>query len=318
MEIGPGPGPEPEQPVTQNFTVSATGLVSRTLSLWFRKIIDYLVIVGVTILVWQLVSFGVLWLIWGDLAFDLVEYVAGDPLSFISSVYLLIMTVGTPQEVLPAEQLSFFIITNFVLMIIGTIIYAIVAGAAVKHALDDYGPRNADLGNSFSHASGRAFTLIFASIVVSILTALGFLPAIAVLVLFVFTLDLSLLLSALGLVLVGIILVIYLLVRFLPTTAVVIAEDKSAIESVKRAYSLTSGNFIHVLGGYILLMIAIIIINAVVILVLSPIGFIGGLISFVISIAIASLVLGPIPYVFHAVLYKDLVSRSATQPQDWW
>ena len=318
MEIGPGPGPEPEQPVSQSLAVSATGLVSRTLSLWFRKIFHYLLIVGVTVLVWQFVSLGLLWLIWGDLALALSEYVAGDPLSFISSVYLMILYIDTPYEVLPAEQLGTFIIFDFVLMIIGTIIYAIVAGAAIKHALDDYGTRNSDLGKSFSHATGRSITLIIASIIVSILTSLGFLPAIVVLVLSMITLDLSLLLSALGLLMLGFIFVIYLIIRLLPTTAVVIAEDRSALESVKRAYSLSSGNFIHIFGGYILLMIAIIVIDLVVVLVLGPVLIIGSLVSFIISVIIASLVLGPIPYVFQAVLYKDLVSRSATQPQDWW
>jgi hypothetical protein len=318
MELGPGPGPEPEQPVTQNFTVSATGLVSRTLSLWFRKIIQYLLIVGVTILVWQFVCLGALWLIWGDLALALTDYIASDPLSFISSIYLMILYVDTPYEVLPTEQLGAFIIFDFVLMIVGTIIYAIVAGAAIKHALDDYGTRNSDLGKSFSHATGRAFTLIIASIIVSILTSLGFLPAIAVLILSMLTLDLSLLMSALGLLLLGFIFVIYLITRLLPTTAVVIAEDRSAFESIKRAYSLSSGNVIHIFVGYILLMIAIIVIDLVVVLVLGPLVLIGSLISFILTILISSLVFGPIPYVFQAVLYKDLVSRSTTQSQDWW
>ena len=101
MEIGPGPGFEAEdQPRTMDFTVSAMGLVSRTFSLWVRQIIPYMIIAGITILVFQFVSFAILWIIWGDAASLLAIYVSTDPISFVMNIWSLSLDLSLP----PAEM----------------------------------------------------------------------------------------------------------------------------------------------------------------------------------------------------------------------
>jgi hypothetical protein len=317
MEIGPGSGPEPEQPVTQNFTVSATGLVSRTFSLWIRQIFAYLIIVGIVQLIYQIAIYAVLAVLWGTYADYVSMFMATDPISFVLSVFLITTEVqlGTWPSIL---DISLVIGALFVFMIVGTIVYAVIAGAAIKHALDDYGSRSANLGTSFSHAASRSLTLIVSQIIVSLISAALILPGLALTIFSLITFNFELALPAFGLILVGMILLVYMTIRLAPTSAVVIAEDRSAIDSIKRAYSLTSGNVLHVLGGWIVLYIAIFVVTLVMLLVLDPILLFAGLLGFIISTAVSALIIGPIPYVYNAVLYKDLVSRSATQPQDWW
>ncbi|NHJ31226.1 MAG: hypothetical protein FK732_00045 [Asgard group archaeon] len=318
MEIGPGPGPEPDQQaVTQNFTVSATGLVSRTFSLWIRQIFAYLIIVGIVYLIYQVATYVVILFVWGVNADFVSLYIATDPISFVLNVYLITNSVQYglwPSAIDP----SLVIELSFVFMIIGTIIYAVIAGAAIKHALDDYGTRNADISTSFSHAAGRAITLIMAQIIVSLISIALILPGLAFTIYSLLTFNLEMALSAFGLIMVGLIVLVYLTLRLAPTSAVVIAEDKSAIDSIKRSYSLTSGNVLHIFGGWIVLYLAIFAVTLVISLVLSPLLFAGGIIEYIVSIAASALLLGPIPYVYNAVLYKDLYSRSTTQPQDWW
>ena len=40
-------GLDPSQPSAYDYTLSATGLVSRTISLWFGRIVQYIIIVGI-------------------------------------------------------------------------------------------------------------------------------------------------------------------------------------------------------------------------------------------------------------------------------
>jgi hypothetical protein len=114
------------------------------------------------------------------------------------------------------------------------------------------------------------------------------------------------------------VLVIYGSVRLAPTSAIIIAEDLSAYDSLKRAWVLTSGKFWHTFGGIFLLM-----------MILGPItvalSFLGLVTYFgisvwatIISASIIQLFLSPIFYVFQCVLYKDLISRKGLQAGDWW
>ena len=88
MEIEPGPGlgPEPDQPTGPDFTVSAFGLVSRTLSLWVRQLFPYMLIVGVTQLLFSLVQTTLLWVLFGVNAEYLTTYLANDPLNFVLNI----------------------------------------------------------------------------------------------------------------------------------------------------------------------------------------------------------------------------------------
>lgn len=318
MEIGPGPGPEPgQQAVTQNYTVGATGLVSRTFSLWIRQIFAYMIIVGIVQLIYQLAVYAVILLIWGANADFVSLYISSDPISFVLNVYLITNDIQYgwwPSGIDATAVIS----VSFVFMMVGTIIYAVIAGAAIKHALDDYGTRNASIGTSFSHAVSRAVTLIMTQIIISLLYTALIIPGLAVMMYSLVSLSFDLLLSGFGLMLGGLIILIFLSLRLAPTSAVVIAEDKSVVDSLKRAFSLSSGNLLHILGGWIIYYIAFFVLILVIGLILGPLLLAGGILGFIIDTALTALLLGSIPYVFNAVLYKDLLSRSTIESQDWW
>jgi hypothetical protein len=310
MEIDSGPEPEPAQPPERDYSVSATGLVSRTFKLWFRNILAYVVIVGIVSFIWAIAQSLVSILILGV---DFTDYFGSDPTSFL----LGIISILTDPFVTPTD-IALFVPVSIVIFILSLLIYAIIAGAAVKYALDDYGTKSADISESFSFATGRAVTLILAQLIIGLITgAIIAVPAL-LLVLSLFTGYVDLALIGLAAIMVAIVVILYVSIRLAPTIAVVIAEDLSAMDSVKRAWTITSGNFWHIFGGQILLGIAIFVVSLVIGIFAISFALAGGYLVTLIITAIASLLLSPLNYVFQAVLYKDLKSRATESDQEWW
>ncbi|MFX1560256.1 MAG: hypothetical protein ACFFBL_06695, partial [Promethearchaeota archaeon] len=120
--------------------------------------------------------------------------------------------------------------------------------------------------------------------------------------------SMELLMSAMALFLLGGIILIYIQVRFAPTLAVVVDTDLSAIDSLKKSWNLTSGNFLHVFGGYILLMLVVIVLG-VLLSVVVGFAFLPYSYLLVIDSVISALLFGAFNYIFAVVLYRDLVSR---------
>ena len=323
MELGPDLGPSPDEPVRQDFTVSAFGLTSRTLSLWIRQLFAYMIIVGVTQFLFQLVQSVLMWVLFGTNAEYLSTYLSTDPLTFAINIILITLDPYIPVS---AAVLSLFMLVAFALMIVAVVVYAVVVGGAIKHALDDYGPRNATIGTSISHATSRAVPLIITQVIVGLITAAMMAPAIITIIVAFNIGSLDLLFSSLGLLVIGIIAMIYVYLRLSVAVVVIVAEDLSVMDSIKKSWALTQHNFMHIFGGYIVLFIVQIFLILIAGIIIAPIlvysGIIGGLFgvlfSAIVSGFVATLILGPIPYVYLAVLYKDLQSRSATGTQDWW
>ncbi|MHA2300587.1 MAG: hypothetical protein ACXACD_06500 [Candidatus Thorarchaeota archaeon] len=261
MEIGSGPGiDDSQQPPTANFEVGAGELVSRTLSVYIRRIGAYLIMVGLPSFVLGVLGLTFFVAIFGEAGYTLYPGVTGaDPLSLLMNYFGFLGPVGT--------AIGFIVMIG----IINTVVLSIVNGAGVKYALDNYGnPEAGEIGESFSHAIGRALTLIIVQLIVSLVILAIVSPIIAITFSSMFVFDpldpyaiLSVLSLLLPIFLVCFILIFYLAIRFTATTGVVIAEDLSAIDSIKRSWELTSGNFWHVLGASILLGIVTLLIGAV-------------------------------------------------------
>ncbi len=314
MEIDSGPDIEQPEAPRYDYVVSATGLVSRTLSVWARNIFAFLVIIGVLAALFNVVQLVVLWILFQDLilAVDLMTYVGTDPFSFFFGLYSLLILPSPP----PPDILNTFITGSLLLMLVGMVVYAILAGASIKYSLDDYGPRQAEMGSSISFAMGRAGTLIITQLLIGIISAALFMPALVYLLLVPLTLEA--LATASIMILVTFILVVYVGVRFAPVAAVVIAEDRSAIGSLKRAFDLTGGQFWHVFAGQIVLGIVTIVLGLIVSVFLFGLVFGFGVIGLLIPGMIAGLLFTAIPYVFQAVLYRDLESRDVETSQQLW
>jgi hypothetical protein len=129
---------------------------------------------------------------------------------------------------------------------------------------------------------------------------------------------LSAMLMGLAVLGIGFIVSLYFGIRLSPTSAVVVAEDLGAIDSVKRAWALTTGNFWHIFGGQILLGIAVAVIAFVVELLLFPVLVYGQNVMLYVLAIVSALLFSAINYVFAAVLYRDLESRSRVASKEYW
>ncbi len=311
MENDDGLGLEPSAPPEQDFTVSALGLVTRTLKVWVRKLPSYILIVGLIGVTFSLLQLAVFYALYGTLAFDLLIYVGAD---IINTLMGLFVTAPTAMAIE-------IIIMAIVLTVVGMVVNAVLAGGGIKFALDDYGSHQADVGTSFSFAFSRLPTMIVAQFLLALIVSGASAPGTYFLFYALFSVDSSSLimtLMALPLTWIGLIVSLYFSIRLSPTSAVVVAEDLGAIDSMKKAWKLTTGNFWHIFGGQIPLVIALVVIGLVVGMLLFPLAFYGQALVLYVSALISSLLFGAISYVFAAVLYKDLESRSGVVSQEFW
>ncbi len=311
MENDDGLGLEPSAPPEQDFTVSALGLVTRTLKVWVRKLPSYILIVGLIGVTFSLLQLAVFYALYGTLAFDLLIYVGAD---IINTLMGLFVTAPTAMAIE-------IIIMAIVLTVVGMVVNAVLAGGGIKFALDDYGSHQADVGTSLSFAFSRLPTMIVAQFLLALIVSGASAPGTYFLFYALFSVDSSSLimtLMALPLTWIGLIVSLYFSIRLSPTSAVVVAEDLGAIDSMKRAWELTTGNFWHIFGGQILLGIAVVVIALVPGMLLFPLAFYGPVIMLYISALISSLLFIAINYVFAAVLYRDLESRSHVASKEYW
>ena len=297
MEIDSGPGPQPTGPDSHGKELSFAGLVSQTFSLWSRKVFQYVIIVGITGLVLSLIEMVILYAMFGVYGILLIDYIGSSPLD---AVFNLI------SGSLTSEYLTIAIVLSFV----NLLVYAIVAGAAIDYAVDDYeNPGSGNIRESFSFAAGRMVDLILVQFVQAlIIIPLAFF---AVILLYIQPLiSLALL-----------VLILYVAVRLAPSMAVVVIEEKSAIPAILRSWQITSGLFWHIFAGQILMGILVFILTLVIgVFVGTFVGLLLAdiLIAVFIGSMIASLFLSSVSYIFLAVLYKDLEARGTSGDYDWW
>ena len=315
MAFEDGLEPEPSQPPTQDFTVSATGLVSRTLSLWTRKIIQYIIIVGVVGAGLAVVSYFMLLTLFGT-----IGTLGTDPVTYLFNLF----TFTTFPDLT-------LILVSFTFAVVAFVVNAIVGGAAIKFALDDYGERRGEIGTSFSHSFGKTLHIIIVLLVISFLVSIVTTPALFLSSIALEGIDISdpfnpifppgaieLMMAAFVLLIVGWIFTVYISARFAPTLAIVIDTDLLAIDSLKKSWELTSGNVLHVLVGQILLIIALLVLQLIVSMALTFVLLFNPILI-VLEVIIAALLFGSVNYIFAAVLYRDLLSRSGqAASQDWW
>jgi len=315
MENDEGLGLEPAAPPEQDFTVSALDLVTRTFKVWVRKLPSYILIVGLIGVAFSLLQFAVFYAVYGTLAFDLLLYVSTDIINTL-------LGLATAEPFVAIE----IVIIAIVLTVVGMIVNAVIAGGGIKFALDDYGSRQADVRTSLSFAFSRLSTMIVAQFLLTLIVAGALAPGMYLFLGAFASIDplnpsmeaLSAMMMALPFIFIGLVVSLYFSIRLAPTNAVVIAEDLGAIDSLKRAWELTTGNFLHIFGGQILLGIAVGVIALVPGWLLVPLVFYDLALVLYISVLISSLLFSAINYVFEAVLYRDLESRSRVVSEEYW
>ncbi len=315
MENDEGLGLEPAAPPEQDFTVSALDLVTRTFKVWVRKLPSYILIVGLLGVAFSLLQFAVFYALYGTLAFDLLLYVSTDIINTL-------LGLATAEPFVAIE----IVIIAIVLTVVRMIVNAVIAGGGIKFALDDYGSRQADVRTSLSFAFSRLSTMIVAQFLLTLIVAGALAPGMYLFLGAFASIDplnpsmeaLSAIMMALPFIFIGLVVSLYFSIRLAPTNAVVIAEDLGAIDSLKRAWELTTGNFLHIFGGQILLGIAVGVIALVPGWLLVPLVFYDLALVLYVSVLISSLLFIAINYVFEAVLYRDLESRSRVVSEEYW
>ncbi|MGY5872003.1 MAG: hypothetical protein RTV72_07170 [Candidatus Thorarchaeota archaeon] len=301
-------GNDQSQPGDQDYTLSAFELFSKTISLWARKIIQYITIVGIIGAACVAVSFIILFIL-----FDIVGVLGANPISYFISLFFELPTDFN------------LIVVSVVSAIFVFVLNAIIFGAAIKFTLDEYGGNGGDIGASFSHSFGRVPNFIIVQLILSFFVAIVLIPATTLSTQAMDMIDITdpfnpifppgsieLLMSGMVLFIVGGIFLIYINVRFAPALAVVIDTDLSVIDSLKKSWELTSDNFFHVFGSIILLNVAVLILG-VFVSVIVEFTYLSLDYRYVIEAVITALLFSSLSFIFTAVLYRDLSSRSRTE-----
>jgi hypothetical protein len=300
-------GYDPSQPAPQRFTLSAADIVAKTFSLWFRKFIQYIMIVGIISAASVAVSFFLLFGFFGS-----VGTITANPFSYVIEVLFYSFTNPTRLALIIGFSLFAFVLN------------AIIFGAAIKFTLDEYGGQGGDIGQSFSHSLSRFVNVIIVQLILGLLVAVVITPAMIFLTRALGMIDITdpfdpiippgaieQMLMGMAILLVGGIILLYLQVRLAPTLAIVIDTEMSAIESFGRAWELTSGHFFHVFGSYFLLSIFVslagLAVGAVVALIMVPEVYFA-----VIEAIVVALLFSAFTYIYSVVLYRDLSSRTDT------
>ena len=291
MGIDSRANPKPRKTRNEN-ELDITGLVSTTFSLWSRKLPIYIVIVGITGAALVLFQAFYLFYIFGLTGFGLLEFIGTSPIDAIFSLVLF----DIPTVIL---------IPIIILTLIGLLVYAVVAGAAIRYALVDYEtPGSGNISESFSFAWRLAVPLFGVQLLQS-LVILG-LVALAVISF-----------SYQPIVSLGLIFAVtYIAVRLTPASAVVIAEERPPINALSRSWQMTSVAFWHVFFSQ-LMMAGVFMIVTIALSLAVGIGLVFIIASWEILILITTLVtsllLSSLNYIFQAVLYKDLEARDVTR-----
>lgn len=299
-------GHDPSRQQVQDYTLSATGLVSRTFSLWTRKLIPYILIIGIVSAVTIAISSLLVFVLSGT-----IGTMSTDPVSYL--ITLLAFT-SSPDLALMSVSLGF--------ALVAFIINAIVAGAVIKYALDDYGGKRGDVGGSISFSFGSLSRIAVVQLILSSIVAVIFTPALILLTGAMDVIDISdplnpifppgsieMMMSAFGVLLIGGIFLIYFQARLVPTLAIILDTELSAVESLKKSWRLTSGNILHVLGGQFLAIIVTFVFGLFASIAVS-VTLLPYDLALVIETIVTVLFFSAFSLIFGVVLYRDLQSRS--------
>lgn len=292
----------------QDYVLSATGLVSRTIDLWIKKLVSFIIIIGVVSAALLAVSYIVLLTMFG-----LTEVASSDPINFLFSVYLLA----------PVTDPLYFTVS---LLCTGAIfiVNVILAGAVIKFTLDSYGQDTGDIASSYRHSLGKFVPLLLYQILISALTAIVFVPGLyftssamdQIIIDFNNPLNsvfppgsIEMFMTGAMILFIGAFFLLFIQARLAPTLAIIVDTDQSVVDSIKQAWNLTSGNLLRILAAQILLIIAIMIFTFSISYGLSYVLGDVPIVYVIESIAVA-LFFSALNLIFVSILYRDLIARS--------
>jgi hypothetical protein len=310
-----GLGIDPSQPQEEDYVLSATGIMWKTLNLWKRKFVQYVVLVGLASVIMAFSSFILIFTLFG-----LIGVLPEDPINYVFGIF----TLSAPPE------MTILVIT-IIFGVFAFVVNAILSGAAIKFALDDYSGLAAELGESFSQSFGKIGRILTIQLLLTLIVSSVTGPSLGFIMRAFDEIDLTppidpytafspeamqYLMMGMVLLIVGGIVVLVFAIKFAPAIAVVMDTDLSAIDSLKRSWELTSGKFIHVLGSQFCISFAVGFLSLVVTL---PLTFLLPPLDplvLVIETIILGLLFSARSLIFISVLYRDLLARGGHEGSD--
>ncbi|MHA1770266.1 MAG: hypothetical protein ACTSYL_01925 [Candidatus Thorarchaeota archaeon] len=297
----------------ERFAISAFEIASRTISLWLRRILEYIIVAGGLLLLYQLISTVVLMIASGSL----ISYIAfnGDILAVLNNLVSL------------TSSLTTFMVLVVIFSIGGMFVSAFVTGATIKLAYDDYGsPGNGSVGESFSFATSKVIKLIGINLLRGLIVGAFFIPTVFLMFIilsipmtdpYLWMAQIQMYIGFLLLSLVILIIGIYVMIRLTPALAVGTIEDLGIVDSIKRAYRLSSHNFWHILGSMFLVVLGVALLGFIVLFVIGifiPNLTLASTISGLVEVALFS----AINMIYQTVLYRDLLAKSSVFEETYW
>ncbi|MHA1389907.1 MAG: hypothetical protein ACTSR9_15875 [Candidatus Thorarchaeota archaeon] len=314
MKTKPDRTPDLADVINNDFVVSATTIVSRTSNLYSARIGAYVLMIG---LAQFLMGFAADLIFFSSSPFIRPFYTATlgtDPFSFLTTSLNLIGFFNSQ------------IILNLVFYLVGIIFFATFGGGAIKYTLDIYrNPSESNAKESLIYARSRAGSLITIQLIIGSLMLLIASPILLLLVegrIILYPISPYSYLNALGnflpMILICLSGVVFISVRFATAPVVAIAENLGAVDSLRKAWELTSGNAIHTFKGILLLLIVLGSLTGVLSFLALMLFFGFSVWMTLIPAAINQLFLSPIFFVFSVILYMDLLARKQIQINNWW
>ncbi|MFW9888976.1 MAG: hypothetical protein ACFFER_12385 [Candidatus Thorarchaeota archaeon] len=294
--------------VDDQYAIGLSTQVSTVLSLYGRRISAYIGIMMVPV-IYSFIFSTIMFLLFGE---EMLQYLGSEPVSFIYGTYLLL------GQSIPPEVFGPYVGVGGVLMLIGFVLSILALGAAIGIALRTYTGQSASIGSGFGSALERFPTLLVVTLIIGSIYAIIMIPiqeSVGLILDAIEVMDFDAMTQASSTVLILTIVYILVVALFYPNGAVVMEGDESASGSISRTIGLTRNSYLHTLAGIILFHVILVVITLAIDFGLG--FFIGDLWLLVIPFA-SALIITPLTYIYQAVLYKDLASRSTQTKQEYW
>ncbi|NWF96714.1 MAG: hypothetical protein HXY34_11290 [Candidatus Thorarchaeota archaeon] len=307
----------PEATSADQFKLSAVQVVTKTIDVWAKKPVHYIVLYGIGSFVSAIVSVLLLYIVAGNDFLSVFQLQASSDIT---------TTIANLFAQVPATLA--IAVSLLALALISTLLSALFAGSTMRYTLSRYAGNNEEtIASSISFGVNRIVKLFGVQLLLILIAGVIMIPGqvYTYAVMESIPLDpylitpeqaMSVLTASLFMLLL-LLINLYLNIRFSVALPVAVVEDCSIVGCVKRAWSLSSGQFWHIFGPLLLLGIGTGIIGAGLLagfaypIMVSPL--------FVIARVVAvQAIVGSLNAVFLLVLYKDLEVRKAEVAQLQW
>ncbi len=281
---------------------SKTELLTKTLALWTRNLKSYIIMVGMFLALFTMVKVTI--------AFFL--YASFEPSIFASDIgaFLTMVINGTVFPEITDQYYLFNLGISSVFVLLGLVITSIVTGSAIKFALDDIKTGNPDIGVSMSTGFAKVVPMLILQIIIGLFSGILLAPGQAMMAFGLASSNFEMILNGISVFLVLGVISVIILARIIVAPVVLVAEDRSPLESLNVSFEMTQGKTLHIIIGWVLVLVVTFIIDFMISYILSIFLIFMGEELVVIAVTLLNnLLLAPIMFIFYSIVYVDLLTK---------